>query len=56
MKYKTVFPVVDKTNCEFRVWAPKAEVVHLELMESRKLIEMQRQAHGYWFANAENTG
>ena len=54
MKSKTVFPVLIKTTCEFRVWAPKVRVVHLELKEPYRLIEMQQQELGYWFANVEN--
>jgi len=55
MKYKNIYPAVsDDNSCEFTVWAPKANSMHLVLEETGQKIKMDKQEHGYYTITVEN--
>lgn len=53
--YKTIVPVLtDDHSCEFTIWAPKANDMHLLLETSGEKIRMNKQEFGYWTCSAKN--
>ena len=55
MKYQVVFPKFsNKNTCEFNVWAPKAETVHLIFVDKNEKFELQKQDFGYFALTLEN--
>lgn len=53
--YKTIYPVLSERNtCEFTVWAPKADEMHLVLEETGRHIKMNKQKFGYWAVTETN--
>jgi 1,4-alpha-glucan branching enzyme len=48
MVYKNIFPLfLNKTTCQFTVWAPKAESVQLLLQGHDQPYDMHREKFGY---------
>ncbi|HKJ80279.1 MAG TPA: alpha-amylase family glycosyl hydrolase, partial [Prolixibacteraceae bacterium] len=55
MKHKNIYPVLSNDNsCEFTVWAPKANEMHLLLETANRKIKMNKQEFGYWSVTEKN--
>ena len=55
MKHQVIFPrFINKKACEFNVWAPKAETVHLVLEDRKEKFELQKQDYGYFALAHQN--
>ena len=55
MKYQIILPKFsNKNTCDFNVWAPKAESIHLVFEDKNEKYELQKQDLGYFALALEN--